>query len=67
MNEINNSIIQATKNLPYNKVLDITFDPIVSSDVVGNSHSGIIDGLATMGIDNSKIKTINLVRQWLGL
>ena len=58
VDEINNSIIQATKNLPYNKVLDITFDPIVSSDVVGNSHSGIIDGLATMGIDNSKIKLL---------
>ncbi len=58
VDEINNSIIQATKNLPYNKVLDITFDPIVSSDVVGNSHSGIIDGLATMGIDNNKIKLL---------
>ena len=58
VDEINNSIIQATKNLPYNKVLDITFDPIVSSDVVGNSQSGIIDGLATMGIDNNKIKLL---------
>lgn len=58
VDEINNSIIQATKNLPYNKVLDITFDPIVSSDVVGNSHSGIIDGLATMGINNNKIKLL---------
>ena len=45
--EINQTIKEAIKHLPYNKVLDITFDPIVSSDVVGNSHSGIIDGLAT--------------------
>ena len=44
VDEINNSIIQATKNLPYNKVLDITFDPIVSSDVVGNSHSELLMG-----------------------
>ena len=39
-------------------MLDITFDPIVSSDVVGNSHSGIIDGLATMEINKNKIKVL---------
>ena len=57
---VNQVIQEAIKNLPYNKVLDITFDPIVSSDVVGNSHSGIIDGLATMGINDTKVK----VRIW---
>lgn len=56
--EINNAIITATKNLPFNKVLDITFDPIVSSDVVGNTHSGIVDGLATMEINKNKIKLL---------
>ena len=55
---VNEAIQEAIKNLPYNKVLDITFDPIVSSDVVGNSHSGIIDGLATMGINDTKIKVL---------
>ena len=56
--DINQTIKEAIKRLPYNKVLDITFDPIVSSDVVGNSHSGIIDGLATMDINNNKIKIL---------
>jgi len=56
--EINQTIKEAIRHLPYNKVLDITFDPIVSSDVVGNSHSGIIDGLATMEINNNKIKIL---------
>ena len=56
--DINQTIEEAIKHLPYNKVLDITFDPIVSSDVVGNSHSGIIDGLATMDINNNKIKLL---------
>lgn len=56
--DINHTIKEAIKHLPYNKVLDITFDPIVSSDVVGNSHSGIIDGLATMDINNNKIKIL---------
>ena len=55
---VNQVIQEAIKNLPYNNVLDITFDPIVSSDVVGNSHSGIIDGLATMGINDTKIKVL---------
>ena len=55
---VNQVIQEAIKNLPFNKVLDITFDPIVSSDVVGNSHSGIIDGLATMGINDTKIKVL---------
>ena len=52
------TIQNAIKDPPYNKVLDITFDPIVSSDVVGNSHSGIIDGLATMEINKNKIKVL---------
>ena len=56
--EVNEVISKAVKYLPYNKVLDITFDPIVSSDVVGNSHSGIIDGLATMEINKNKIKLL---------
>ncbi len=56
--DINQTIEEAIKHLPYNKVLDITFDPIVSSDVVGNTHSGIIDGLATMDINNNKIKIL---------
>lgn len=56
--EVNEVISKAVKYLPYNKVLDITFDPIVSSDVVGNSHSGIIDGLATMEINQNKIKLL---------
>ena len=56
--EVNEVISKAVKYLPYNKVLDITFDQIVSSDVVGNSHSGIIDGLATMEINKNKIKLL---------
>jgi glyceraldehyde 3-phosphate dehydrogenase len=29
-------------------ILELTMDPIVSSDIVGNPHSCIVDGLATM-------------------
>lgn len=34
-----------------NETLDITMDPIVSSDVIGDSHSSIVDGLSTKVLD----------------
>ncbi len=33
--------------------LELTMDPIVSSDIVGNPHSCIVDGLATMVMGNT--------------
>lgn len=38
--------------------IGITYDPIVSSDVVGNSLSGLVDGKSTMDIDDKKIKIL---------
>ena len=38
--------------------IGITYDPIVSSDVVGNSLSGLIDGRSTMDINEKKIKIL---------
>ena len=40
--EINEAI---KKNV--NEVMDITFDPVVSSDIVGNTHGALVDGLLT--------------------
>ena len=40
------------------KRIGITYDPIVSSDVVGNSLSGLIDGKSTMDINEKKIKIL---------
>ncbi len=34
-------------------ILEVTMDPIVSSDIIGNPHSCIIDGLATMAMGNT--------------
>jgi glyceraldehyde 3-phosphate dehydrogenase len=33
-------------------VLEYTEEPIVSADIVGNSHSSIVDGLSTMVLGN---------------
>ena len=38
-------------------IMEYTTDPIVSSDIIGNSHSGIIDGLST-----EKLKKGNLAK-----
>ena len=56
--DINNFFDQKTKEDDLQNIIGITYDPIVSSDVVGNSLSGIIDGLSTMCIDENKLKLI---------
>ena len=57
IHEINEMIEDMAKNA-LKDIIGITYDPIVSSDVVRSTLSGLIDGLATMGINNKKIKLI---------
>jgi glyceraldehyde 3-phosphate dehydrogenase len=40
------------------EIIGITYDPIVSSDVIGNSLSGLIDGRSTMDINEKKVKIL---------
>ena len=54
-----NKIIEENISSNYiSERIGITYDPIVSSDVVGNSLSGLIDGRSTMDIDEKKIKIL---------
>ena len=46
--EINNAFKEAAKQPYYQGILEVTEDPIVSSDIVGNSHSAIVDLSLTM-------------------
>ena len=39
-------------------ILDITDEPLVSSDFKGNAYSAIVDGLSTMVIDGTMVKVI---------
>lgn len=39
-------------------VVEYCDEPIVSSDVIGNPHSAIFDGLATMVIDGTMVKSV---------
>ena len=56
--EINSFFDEKTTKDDLYRIIGITYDPIVSSDVVGNSLSGIVDGLSTMCIDDNKLKLI---------
>ena len=57
IDEINN-ILQNFSTSSLKNIIGITYDPIVSSDVVKSSLSGLVDGLSTMSIANKKIKLI---------
>jgi glyceraldehyde 3-phosphate dehydrogenase len=55
--ELNGVFRDAASTDHWKEVLEYTEDPIVSSDVVGNSHSCIIDGLSTM-VNGNFVKLI---------
>jgi glyceraldehyde 3-phosphate dehydrogenase len=40
------------------RALSFTSEPIVSSDVIGSTYSGVYDGLATMVMDETMVKSI---------
>jgi glyceraldehyde 3-phosphate dehydrogenase len=52
VDEINSAFEKAAGEGPLKGYLRYTEDPIVSSDIVGDPHSCIVDGLSTMAIGN---------------
>ncbi len=56
--EINQALKDAAA-LPANKgILEVTEDPIVSSDIIGNTHSSIVDLSLTKVIDGDFVKVV---------
>ena len=53
--DVNGAIRWAASN---SSVIEYTDDPIVSTDVIGNAHSAIFDGLATLVMDETMVKAI---------
>src|SRR6478609_3433780 len=51
-----NSIITRAANEELKNISSITFDPIVSSDILGNSHSSTIDGSLTRVMNGNHLK-----------
>lgn len=56
--EINDSFIKAADNLKNKNIIKVTTDPIVSSDIIGDPHSTIIDLSLTKVIDGDFVKIV---------
>lgn len=54
--KLNKAIAQDSKKYP--EIIQIVDDPIVSTDVIGNSHSVVYDKIATMKTKGRMIKTL---------
>ena len=57
--EINKSLKEAANNPIYKGILSVTEDPLVSSDIVGNSHSSIVDLSLTQVVGGNMAKIIS--------
>lgn len=56
--EINDTFVNAAQQPYYQGILDVTKEPIVSSDIVGNSHSAIVDLSFTKVTGGNMVKVI---------
>ncbi len=53
-----NELIQQKANSKMKNTVAITFDPIVSSDVLGNPHSALVDGTLTKITNGTHVKLL---------
>ena len=56
--EINQALLQAAEG-PMKGILEYCTDPIVSADIIGNTHSSIFDSLMTQVIDGNFVKVVS--------
>ncbi|MCA9389796.1 type I glyceraldehyde-3-phosphate dehydrogenase [candidate division WWE3 bacterium] len=56
--EVNAAFITASEDPYYEGVLRVTYDPIVSSDIIGDPHSSIVDLSATMVVAGNLLKVL---------
>lgn len=56
--EINDTFKKVIKEPFYQGILDVSEEPLVSGDYVGNSHSGIVDLLLTNVVDGNLAKVV---------
>lgn len=56
--EVNQAFMKAAKEPYYQGILDITNEPLVSSDFIGNSHSAIVDLSLTAVVDGNLLKVV---------
>ncbi len=56
--EVNKAFMEYAKNPLWQNVLEVTTDPIVSSDIIGNPHSAIVDLSLTQVVDGDMVKVV---------
>ncbi|WP_087972616.1 type I glyceraldehyde-3-phosphate dehydrogenase [Oceanobacillus rekensis] len=56
--DINNALREAAAG-PLKGVLEYSEDPLVSTDIIGNPHSSVIDGLSTMVMEDNLVKVVS--------
>jgi len=56
--EVNQFLEKECKSEKWQGIVDATFEPLVSSDIVGNSHSAIIDLSLTQVVDKDLLKVV---------
>jgi glyceraldehyde 3-phosphate dehydrogenase len=58
VDEVNEAFKQAATEPYFKGILEVTEDPIVSSDIIGNSHSSIVDLSLTQVVGGNMVKII---------
>ena len=56
--EVNEIFRKASTDPIYKGILEVTEDPIVSSDIIGNPHSAIVDLSLTQVVGGNMLKVI---------
>ena len=56
--EVNQAFKDAKENFLYKGILDTTEEPIVSSDIIGNPHSAVVDLNFTKVVDGDLVKVL---------
>ena len=59
VDEVNDAVKNAVQDPEFGRALEYTEDPIVSSDIIGNSHGAIFDAGMTRVIDGNLVKIIS--------
>ncbi|MFI5270608.1 MAG: type I glyceraldehyde-3-phosphate dehydrogenase [Candidatus Saccharimonadales bacterium] len=56
--DVNKAFIAAAKEPYYQGILDVTDEPLVSSDFIGNSHSAVVDLKLTQVVGTNMLKVV---------
>jgi glyceraldehyde 3-phosphate dehydrogenase len=58
IDEVNDALRKAASSVQYKHIMTVTEDPLVSSDIIGDSHSSIVDLSLTQVVGGNMLKII---------